>query len=171
MAKTLHAEADLLHGPVLQNMLRFALPILAGTLLQQLYSMVDAVVVGQFVGKTALAAVGGSAVAIINLLLNFFVGLCSGAAIVVAQDVYKRQAPSAPGPQPFQLHIADRRAEQQRIQSCQHERDHARTPGRDVLALPCSKCRKRQQDQPDGNRILRLRERAVRALRQPRQRE
>ena len=85
MAKTLHAEADLLHGPVLQNMLRFALPILAGTLLQQLYSMVDAVVVGQFVGKTALAAVGGSAVAIINLLLNFFVGLCSGAAIVVAQ--------------------------------------------------------------------------------------
>lgn len=46
MAKTLHAEADLLHGPVLQNMLRFALPILAGTLLQQLYSMVDAVVVG-----------------------------------------------------------------------------------------------------------------------------
>ena len=47
--------------------------------------LVDAVVVGQFVGKTALAAVGGSAVAIINLLLNFFVGLCSGAAIVVAQ--------------------------------------------------------------------------------------
>ena len=85
MAKTLRGEADLLHGPVLQNMLRFALPILAGTLLQQLYSMVDAVVVGQFVGKTALAAVGGSAVAIINLLLNFFVGLCSGAAIVVAQ--------------------------------------------------------------------------------------
>ena len=84
MAKTLRGEADLLHGPVLQNMLRFALPILAGTLLQQLYSMVDAVVVGQFVGKTALAAVGGSAVAIINLLLNFFVGLCSGAAIVVA---------------------------------------------------------------------------------------
>ena len=67
MAKTLRGEADLLHGPVLQNMLRFALPILAGTLLQQLYSMVDAVVVGQFVGKTALAAVGGSAVAIINL--------------------------------------------------------------------------------------------------------
>ena len=73
--------------------------------------------------------------------------------------------------QPFQLHIADRRAEQQRIQSCQHERDHARTPGRDVLALPCGKCRKRQQDQPDGNRILCLRERAARALRQPRQRE
>ena len=46
--------------------------------------LVDAVVVGQFVGKTALAAVGGSAVAIINLLLNFFVGLCSGAAIAKA---------------------------------------------------------------------------------------
>ena len=83
--KKLRAEPDLLHGPVLRNMLLFALPILAGTLLQQLYSMVDAVVVGQFVGKTALAAVGGSAIAIINLLLNFFVGLTSGAAIVIAQ--------------------------------------------------------------------------------------
>lgn len=78
-------EPDLLHGPVLPELLRFALPIMAGTLLQQLYSMVDAVVLGQFVGTTALAAVGGSAVAIIALLLNFFVGLTSGAAIIVSQ--------------------------------------------------------------------------------------
>ena len=57
MAKTLRGEADLLHGPVLQNMLRFALPILAGTLLQQLYSMVDAVVVVTVLGELALGLV------------------------------------------------------------------------------------------------------------------
>ena len=51
MQKTLRGEPDLLHGPVLENLLRFALPIMLGTLLQQLYSMVDAVVLGQFVGK------------------------------------------------------------------------------------------------------------------------
>lgn len=85
MQKTLRGEPDLLHGPVLENLLRFALPIMLGTLLQQLYSMVDAVVLGQFVGKEALAAVGGSALAVINLLLNFFVGLTSGAAIVISQ--------------------------------------------------------------------------------------
>ena len=44
MQKTLRGEPDLLHGPVLENLLRFALPIMLGTLLQQLYSMVDAVV-------------------------------------------------------------------------------------------------------------------------------
>ena len=85
MAKAGQGEVDLLQGPVLGGMLRFALPIMVGTLLQQLYSMVDAVVLGQFVGKAALAAVGGSTIAIINLLLNFFVGLTSGAAIVVSQ--------------------------------------------------------------------------------------
>ena len=51
---------DLLHGPVFSNMTRFFLPIMLGSLLQQLYSMVDAVVLGRLVGKTALAAVGGS---------------------------------------------------------------------------------------------------------------
>ena len=85
MATAGQGEVDLLQGPVLGGMLRFALPIMVGTLLQQLYSMVDAVVLGQFVGKAALAAVGGSTIAIINLLLNFFVGLTSGAAIVVSQ--------------------------------------------------------------------------------------
>mgnify|MGYP004549523701 FL=1 len=65
---------DLLHGPVFSNMTRFFLPIMLGSLLQQLYSMVDAVVLGRLVGKTALAAVGGSDLAIINLVVGFFVG-------------------------------------------------------------------------------------------------
>lgn len=58
-------------------MTRFFLPIMLGSLLQQLYSMVDAVVLGRLVGKTALAAVGGSDLAIINLVVGFFVGLAS----------------------------------------------------------------------------------------------
>ena len=76
---------DLLHGPVFSNMTRFFLPIMLGSLLQQLYSMVDAVVLGRLVGKTALAAVGGSDLAIINLVVGFFVGLASGARVVVSQ--------------------------------------------------------------------------------------
>ena len=75
---------DLLHGPVFSNMTRFFLPIMLGSLLQQLYSMVDAVVLGRLVGKTALAAVGGSDLAIINLVVGFFVGLASGAAVVIS---------------------------------------------------------------------------------------
>ena len=66
-------------------MLLFFLPILFGTFFQQLYNTVDAVIVGQFVGKEALAAVGGSSGAIINLLVGFFVGLASGATVIIAQ--------------------------------------------------------------------------------------
>ena len=60
MKRTLFHQSSMTEGPVLQGMLAFFLPIMLGTLLQQLYSAVDAVVLGQFVGKTALAAVGSS---------------------------------------------------------------------------------------------------------------
>ena len=85
MTKTVSRGPDLLHGPVFSNMTRFFLPIMLGSLLQQLYSMVDAVVLGRLVGKTALAAVGGSDLVIINLVVGFFVGLSSGACVVVSQ--------------------------------------------------------------------------------------
>ena len=85
MQKTASRTADLLHGPVFPNMMRFFVPIMLGSLLQQLYSMVDAVILGRLVGKTALAAVGGSDLAIINLVVGFFVGLASGAAVVISQ--------------------------------------------------------------------------------------
>lgn len=78
MTKSVSRGPDLLHGPVFSNMTRFFLPIMLGSLLQQLYSMVDAVVLGRLVGKTALAAVGGSDLVIINLVVGFFVGLSSG---------------------------------------------------------------------------------------------
>lgn len=67
-------------------MLRFFLPILFGTLFQQLYNTVDAVIVGRFVGKEALAAVGGSSASIINLLVGFFVGLSNGVTVIIAQS-------------------------------------------------------------------------------------
>ena len=51
MKRTLFHQSSMTEGPVLQGMLAFFLPIMLGTLLQQLYSAVDAVVLGQFVGK------------------------------------------------------------------------------------------------------------------------
>ena len=85
MKRQLFQQRSMTEGPVLQGMLAFFLPIMLGTLLQQLYSAVDAVVLGQFVGKTALAAVGGSDIVLISLIVNFFVGLSSGASVVISQ--------------------------------------------------------------------------------------
>lgn len=83
--------ATLTEGSVFGGMMRFFLPIMLGTLLQQLYSTVDAVVLGQFVGKNALAAVGGSDMTIINLIVGFFVGLSSGASVVISQHYGARE--------------------------------------------------------------------------------
>ncbi len=66
-------------------MLRFFLPIMTGTLLQQVYNMVDAVVISYCVGKEALAAVGGSDMVVIWLLVNAFVALSSGAGVIISQ--------------------------------------------------------------------------------------
>lgn len=68
---------QLLHGVVWKQMLLFFFPLFLGTIFQQLYSTVDAVILGRFVGKEALAAVGGSDAEVIALLVNFFVGLSS----------------------------------------------------------------------------------------------
>lgn len=57
-----------------------------GTFFQQLYNTVDAIVVGNYVGKEALAAVGGSTGTTISLLVNFVVGLTGGATVVIAQS-------------------------------------------------------------------------------------
>ena len=59
-------------GVIWKQLLVFFFPILFGTFFQQLYNTTDAVVVGNFVGKQALAAVGGPASTLINLLVGFF---------------------------------------------------------------------------------------------------
>ena len=72
-------------GVIWQQILIFFLPILFGTFFQQLYNTADAMIVGHFLGKQALAAVGGTTGTLINLLVGFFVGLSSGATVVISQ--------------------------------------------------------------------------------------
>ncbi|MGI5958557.1 MAG: MATE family efflux transporter [Massiliimalia sp.] len=72
-------------GVIWKQLLVFFFPILLGTFFQQLYNTVDAIIVGQFVGKEALAAVGGPTGTLINLLVGFFVGLSSGATVIISQ--------------------------------------------------------------------------------------
>ena len=72
-------------GVIWQQLLLFFFPILFGTFFQQLYNTADAMIVGKFVGKEALSAVGGTTGTLINLLVGFFVGVSSGAAVVVSQ--------------------------------------------------------------------------------------
>ena len=78
-------DNNLTEGTVWKKLLRFFLPIAAGTCIQQLYNAVDGMIVGKFVGTTALAAVGGSSSQIINLLIGFFVAVTTGASVVIAQ--------------------------------------------------------------------------------------
>ena len=75
---------DLTQGVIWKQLLLFLLPIAAGTLFQQLYATVDADIVGQFVGSDALAAVGGSAALIVQLVVGVFTGLSSGATVVIS---------------------------------------------------------------------------------------
>lgn len=72
-------------GVIWKTLLSFFFPILLGTFFQQLYNTADAVIVGQFVGKQALAAVGGATSTLINLLVGLFVGIASGAAVIISQ--------------------------------------------------------------------------------------
>lgn len=72
-------------GVIWKQLLLFFFPILFGTFFQQLYNTADAIIVGRFVGKEALAAVGGPTGTLINLLVGFFVGLSSGATVIISQ--------------------------------------------------------------------------------------
>ena len=76
--------ADLTSGPMLQKIILFSLPLAASSILQLLFNAADVVVVGRFAGSTALAAVGSNG-ALINLLVNLFVGLSLGANVVAAR--------------------------------------------------------------------------------------
>lgn len=72
-------------GVIWKQLLIFFFPIVLGTFFQQLYNTVDAIIVGNFVGKEALASVGGTTGTLINLTVGFFVGLSSGAGVVLSQ--------------------------------------------------------------------------------------
>ena len=80
------AKMDMTQGPIMRKVLAFALPICAGNVLQQLYSTVDTVVIGNFCGSTSLAAVGTSSQPV-ELLLCIFLGIGTGVSILVSQFV------------------------------------------------------------------------------------
>ena len=77
-------SGDLTSGPMLQKIILFSLPLAASSILQLLFNAADVVTVGRFAGSTALAAVGSNG-ALINLLVNLFVGLSLGANVVAAR--------------------------------------------------------------------------------------
>lgn len=72
-------------GVIWKQLLKFFFPILFGTFFQMLYNTVDAIIVGQFLGKQALAAVGGGSGTFINLFIGFFTGLAAGTGVVISQ--------------------------------------------------------------------------------------
>ena len=78
------AARNITEGVIWKQLLFFFFPILLGTFFQQMYNTVDTIIVGRFVGTQALAAVGSTG-ALISLLNGFFVGLSSGATVLVSQ--------------------------------------------------------------------------------------
>ncbi len=83
--KQLFSTRDMTLGPPSKRIMEFAIPMLLGNVAQQLYNTADSIIAGKFVGDDALSAVG-SASPILNLLLALFVGISTGAGIVVSQN-------------------------------------------------------------------------------------
>lgn len=77
-------DVDMTEGNIIGHLISFALPLLIGNIFQQLYNTVDTWVVGNYVSNEAFAAVG-SVGPIINMLIGFFMGLSSGAGVVISQ--------------------------------------------------------------------------------------
>ena len=84
LAKRAGHSVDMTQGHVVGHLVRFAVPLLLGNLFQQLYNTVDLWVVGRYVSNAAYSAVG-TVTPIINMLIGFFLGLSSGAGVVISQ--------------------------------------------------------------------------------------
>ena len=76
-------EIDMCNGSIMDKLIAFSLPLMLSGILQLLFNAVDLVVVGRFTGSQALAAVG-STTALINMFINFFMGVSLGANVLVA---------------------------------------------------------------------------------------
>lgn len=83
-------NVDVTEGVIWKQLLAFFFPLWFGTFFQQLYNTVDTVVVGRFVGKAALAAVGCTGT-VVNLTVGIFTGISSGAVVVIAQQFGARR--------------------------------------------------------------------------------
>ena len=84
-------KTDLTHGPVMKTMLRFAVPMILGDLLQQCYNIADTLIVGQFLGAGALAAVG-SAFSLMTFLTSILLGLAMGSGTVFSMRFGQKDA-------------------------------------------------------------------------------
>lgn len=85
-------ENSITEGVIWKQLLIFFFPILLGSFFQQMYNTADAMIVGKVVGKEALAAVGGATGALINLIVGLFMGISSGATVMLSQ-VYGARNP------------------------------------------------------------------------------
>ena len=83
-------SVDMLHGPIGSQLVLFALPLALTGILQQLFNAADVAVIGRFVGKNAMAAVGSNA-SVISLLLNLFVGISLGANVVISKFIGQQE--------------------------------------------------------------------------------
>lgn len=77
-------DMDMTQGPIMSQLISFALPLLLGSIFQQLYNTVDTWVVGNFVGKNSFSAVGTLS-SVTNLVISFFLGFSSGASVIISQ--------------------------------------------------------------------------------------
>ena len=77
-------QSVMTEGPIWKKILYFSIPLILGNLFQQMYNTVDSIIVGNYIGSEALAAVGSSG-SIINLLIGFCVGASAGAGVVISQ--------------------------------------------------------------------------------------
>ena len=84
MSEAKEVSVDLTKGPIGRQILQFTVPLLLGNIFQQFYNAADTVIVGKFVGREALAAVGSSG-ALINLLVSILMGVAVGAGVVVSR--------------------------------------------------------------------------------------
>ena len=78
-------EVNLTRGPIMGRLVRFSLPMIAGNMLQQVYNLVDTLVVGRGIGANALAAVG-SAYTLMTFLTSILIGLCMGSGAFFSED-------------------------------------------------------------------------------------
>lgn len=76
---------DLCSGPIMGNLLRFSIPLMLSGILQLLFNSADIIVLGQFAGGNAMAAVGSTS-SLNNLIVNIFLGLSAGGSVVVGRS-------------------------------------------------------------------------------------
>ena len=82
--KKTNRNINLTEGKILKNLLLFALPMMAGNFLQQIYNITDTLIIGRFVGTKALAAVG-SAYTLMTFLTSLIIGLCMGSGALFSK--------------------------------------------------------------------------------------